>query len=124
MKSVECIQVGELLHTSIGKPKTFACLVGQQREAKWLERPPECSGSSNQASIGSYGSPGSKKRKVETERNITPMRVKVKRLEAMGRAGVSTTGREKDFQSKILSFLSSKGGGEDTYKALASYEVR
>ena len=52
------------------------------------------------------------------------MRVKEKRLEAMGRAGVSTTGRKKDFLLKILNFLTSKEGGEDKTKALASHEVR
>ena len=72
----------------------------------------------------SRSSHNSKERVTRIERNVTPVRVKVKRLEAIGRAGVSTTGRKKDFQLKILKFLNNKGGGEDKSKALATHEVR
>ena len=110
--------------SSIMKPRTFASLVVKHREAGWLERPPGGTGGSGKTSIGEEGRAGSNERKTGMERNATPVRVRIKRLEAIGKAGVSTTGRKKDFQCKILQFLNSKGGGEDTSKALASQEVR
>ena len=70
------------------KPQTFASIMGKPREAWWLERPPGGTGGPGKTSIEEEGPTGSKERKTGMERNATPVRVRVKRLVAIGKAGV------------------------------------
>ena len=58
------------------------------------------------------------------ERQPTPVKVKVKRLEAIGRDGTSPAGRMKAYQTKIFSFVKREGGGEKTEKVLDPKETR